>query len=66
MSNGNNNTISEEASVVNILQTFSLIPHTASEEMFFSLLFFFLLLLFCKFSLSVAMATNQIQPSGQN
>ena len=39
--------------MVTILQSFSFIPYTASEELIF-------LIFFCKFFLLVAMVTNQI------
>ena len=58
MSNGIKNTVFVETNVMNILPSFSFIPLMASEEMISE--YFFL-----NFSLSVAMATNEIQRFGQ-
>ena len=57
MSNGNKNTTFVKANVVNISAKFQL-HSSLTEEMIFEYLF-------CKFSLSVTMATNQIQRIGQ-
>ena len=47
-----------EANVMNMYAKFQLHPHMISEEKF--------LIFFGKFTLHVAMATNQIQRFGQN
>ena len=59
MSNDNKNTNFVEGNVVNSPAKFQLRPLIAYEEMIFEYVF-------CKFSLSVAMATNQIERIGQN
>ena len=53
------NVIFIEANVMNISAKFQLHPLMASGEMIF-------FIFFCKYNLSVAMATNQIQQFGQN
>ena len=53
------NTIYGEANIINIMQSFSFISLMASEKKIFEYLF-------QKFSLSIAMATNQNQGFWQN
>ena len=53
------NIIYVEANVMNMYANFKFHPFTASEEKIF-------LIFFWKFSLYIAMATNQIQRFGQN